>query len=127
MPVEGSQRLGPGRHADAGPELLGLDDGPLGQLRARDPRREPQVVLDPGGGARLAAGGHGVDHDGVEPLGGAVDGGGQTARPGTDDEEVADRSRRRGLPETDHGGELGVARVAQHLLPAPDDDRCLLR
>lgn len=69
-----------GRHVDAGAELLGLDDRPLGKLRAGDSRGEPGVVLDPRGGAGLTTCRHRVEYDRRQTFGGAVDGGGQPGR-----------------------------------------------
>ena len=126
VPVAPLQRDRLGRDVDAGAELLRLDDGSAGQLRAGDPRGEAQVVLDPGRGPRLAARRHRIQHDGGQALRGAVDGGGQPGRAGADDDQVAgDRARAR-VEQADAAGQLGVARVAQHLLPPPDHHRRVL-
>ena len=58
------------------------------------PGREAQVVLDPGRGAGLAAGGDTLDALGVEALGGRVDGGSQPGRAGADHKDVAEGRRR---------------------------------
>ena len=78
-----------GRHADGGAELLGLDHRAVGQLGAGDAGREAEVVLDPGRGAGLPAGGDRVEHDRRQPFGGAVHGGGEPGRARADDDEVA--------------------------------------
>ena len=53
------------RGQDLGAELVGLPPGPVGELAARHPVRESQVVLDPGALARLAARGLALDQDGA--------------------------------------------------------------
>ena len=61
-------------------ELLRLHEGPLGEVAAGDAGREAEVVLDPRAGAGLPAGRDHVDAQRSQPLGGAVDGGGQSGR-----------------------------------------------
>ena len=68
-----------------------------------------------------------VDDDRVEPFRGAVDGGCEPGRAGADDDEVAGCLARRRDGQPDSPGELGVARIAQHLLAAPDHHRRLRR
>ena len=51
-----------------GPELAGLEDGPVGQLAPGDPGREAQVVLDPHAPPGLPAGGRPLQHDRAQPL-----------------------------------------------------------
>ena len=58
---------GLGRYGEPGTELPGLDHRPVGKLSAGDARGETEVVLDPGGGAGLAAGGHAVQHQRSRP------------------------------------------------------------
>src|SRR4029079_6398605 len=84
-----------------------------------------EVVLDPRGGAGLAADGDAVEGDGEEALRGAVDGRRQACRAGTDDEEVADPVPRRLLAHPGRRSQLGVVRVAPHPV-APDHDRGFL-
>ena len=77
---------------------------------------------------RLTAGGDGVEQDGAQALGGAVDRGGQACRTGADDEQVAQPCRASAARcETQGPGQLGVGRVAQDAMSAPDDDRGLVR
>ena len=119
------QRRGGARGAEVSAELLRLHKGSLSQVAARDPGGEPEVVLDPRAGAGLTAGCDAVDAQGSEPLGGAVDGGGQSGRAAADDDEVeatlgqvadgqaevlGQRARRRPTQhrsQHDHNGELG--------------------
>ena len=65
-----------------------------------DTPSEAEVVLDPRGGARLAAGRLALDHEQVEALGGAVHGGREAGRPRTDDDGVVLRPARLG-PEVE--------------------------
>ena len=60
----------------------------LVELGAADPGREAEVVLDPARRSGLAAERSALDDQGVEPLGGAVDGGGEAGGAGADDEQV---------------------------------------
>src|SRR4051795_3578140 len=69
-------------------ELTGLGDRAAGQLGAADPARKAEVVLDPAGGSGLAAE-HGALYDeGVEPLGGAIDGCGEPRRAAADHRKI---------------------------------------
>src|SRR5207247_1926912 len=70
---------------DLGAEPACLLERPARERLAGNTCGEPEVVLDPGGGARLTACCHALDHDGPESLGGTVDGACQPGRPGTDD------------------------------------------
>ena len=67
-------------------ELARLGDRPARQLRAGDPRREPEVVLDPPRRARLAAERGALDDERLEALGRAVDGGAEPGRTAADDD-----------------------------------------
>ena len=69
-------------------ELLRLHERPLGQVGAGDAGREAEVVLDPRARARLPAGRDHVDAQRSQPLGCAVDGGGEPGRAAADDDEV---------------------------------------
>src|SRR3954451_1891228 len=53
---------------DLGAKSAGLLERPAGQPVARDARGESEIVLDPGGRARLAAGRLALDHDRPESL-----------------------------------------------------------
>src|ERR1700724_2277199 len=77
-------------NGDAGTELLGLDNGPIGELTARDAGGEAEVILDARRRAGLTAGGDCVDHHGGEPFRCAVDRGCKTRGPRPDDDEVPD-------------------------------------
>ena len=77
------------REHEAGAEEPGLLEGAVGEVAAGEPVREAEVVADPGAGAGLAAGTDGLDHRGLEPLRGGVDGRGEPGRPGADDDDVA--------------------------------------
>ena len=88
----GLERDGAVRRGHAGAELPRLADGANRQLRAADARREAEVVLDPPRRSRLAAESAALDHERVEPLRRAVDGGAEPGRAASDDEQV-DRLR----------------------------------
>ena len=83
--VERGHRAGAGDH---GPELLGLDRCPGGEVLAGDAGREAEVVLDARARRRLPADRDGVDRQRPQPLGRAVDRRGQPGRSGTDDDQV---------------------------------------
>jgi len=121
------QRGRPGRHAEHRAEFPGLDDRPVGQVGAGDAGGEAEVVLDPGRGAGLPAGGDRVDRQGLQPFGGAVDRGGQAGRARADDEQVAGRVRWDRGAQPDRLSQLGVRGFAQHLVAAPDHHLGLLR
>ena len=70
------------------PELARLRDRAAGQLVAADPGREPEVVLDPPRGSRLAAEHRPLDHQRLEALRGPVDRGPETARAAAEDQQV---------------------------------------
>ena len=89
--VERRARPQPGhlaRGVDAGAQPAGLQGGAVGQLAAREPVGEPDVVLDQRARAGLAAGGDRVERHGVEALGGPVHGRGQPGRAAAHDDEV---------------------------------------
>ncbi len=88
-------------------ELPRLGDGAAGQLAARDPGREAEVVLDPPGCARLSTEAGAVHHQCLQALRSAIDGGAQAGGAGADNEQVdllprrqfeADPQRARDLP-----------------------------
>ena len=82
------------RRVEPRAEPLRLDRGPRREVLARDAVREADVVLDPRAGAGLPADGDRVERHGVEPLGRAVDRGGEAGRSGADDDEVEQVARR---------------------------------
>ena len=82
------ERLGAVGRRRAGAELARLGDRAAGQLAAADPGREAEVVLDPPRGAGLAAEHGALDHQRVEALGGAVDGGAEPGRAAAEDQQV---------------------------------------
>ena len=100
-----------GRHADGGAELLGLDHGPVGQLRAGDAGREAEVVLDPRRGAGLPAGGDRVERR-PSPALPRRRTRRRRARPGPAPTTTRSASRRRRgrRAQADDPGQLGVAR-----------------
>ena len=116
--LQQAQHLAGRRHD--GPELERLGHGQGGEVAAGDPGRKPQVVLDAGAGARLAAGQLRLHGQRGEPLGGAVDRGGQPGRPGADDDEIeaALRDRLDGQAQMlgDHAGSgpADDGRAGQH-------------
>ncbi len=79
------------------------------QLVAGDARGEAEVVLDPGGGAGLAAGRLALDHDRAQALRRPVHGRGQPGRAGADDHRVVLGGARLGVdPEQlGHPAQLG--------------------
>ena len=115
------------RHADARAELLGLDHGPLGQLGAGDARPGSR------GSSRSATRCRPARR--WRPRRARPCRGPRTRRTPRRPARPGRRRRRPGrsrplggrrAPQADALGELGVARVAQHLLSAPDHDRRLL-
>src|SRR5262245_58324765 len=82
------QRLGPIRRRGSRVELAGLGHRPARQLRARDPRRKPEIVLDPPRRAGLTSEGCALDDEGVEPFGRSVDGRAEARGAAADDKEV---------------------------------------
>jgi hypothetical protein len=77
-----------GRDEDLRAEADGLLAGAQRQIRAGQPDREAQVVLDPAGGARLAPGGVALQDEGREPLRRPVDPRRQPGRPCADHDQV---------------------------------------
>jgi hypothetical protein len=112
MAVVRPQRGRFGRHHHARAESSGLECRALGQLAARDPGREAEVIFDPGRGAGLPAERHRVDHLRVEPLRGAIDRRCQTGRPGPHDHHIAHRRRGTAGAQTEQRRYIGVGRVA---------------
>ena len=103
-------------------ELLGLGDGPLGQLLARDPGRESQVVLDLGAGPRLAAGRAAIDGHHAQPFRGRVHRRRQSRRSRAHDHDVAHLVFLDAV-EAEVAGEAFDGRVSRHPALAADDDR----
>ncbi len=108
--------------AHLGAELLRLVEGARPQRLPGDAGGEAEVVLDLRAGAGLPAGRHGLEHHHVEPLGRAVHRGCQPRRPGADDHQVVHDGCVHHRVEPEAVGDLGVARVLQHLLTAADED-----
>ncbi len=121
LPAAG-ELLGVPRDHQPGPELLRLRVGARRQLLARDAGGEAEVVLDLRARARLAAGRARLQHQDVEPLRGAVDGGGQPRGAGADDHQVAEPALVDLLVEAEAVGDLVVRRVPEHELAAADQD-----
>src|SRR6185437_16582923 len=71
-----------------GSELSRLRHGAARQLRAADPGRETEIVLDPARRTGLAAERSSFDQERVEPLRRSVDRCGETGRPAAHDEQV---------------------------------------
>ena len=120
------ERRRAGRDRELGAELLGLQDGAVGQLGAGDAGREAEIVLDARRRPGLAAGGERVQRERVESLRRAVHRRREAGGAGADDDQVADLVLRARERQPEELRELDVARVAQHLAPAPDDHRGLL-
>ena len=76
------------RRREARVELPRLGDGAAGQLVARYPGREAEIVLDPPRGARLPAETGAVHHQRLEALRSAVHRGAQAGGAGADHEQV---------------------------------------
>src|SRR6185369_10132567 len=83
--------------ADGGPELLGLDRGPLREVGSGDAGGKPQVVLDPRAGPRLATDGDHLDDDRAQALRCAVDGGREPGRTTAHHDQVEAAARQ--LPD----------------------------
>ena len=96
-----------GIHAHA--ELERLQRGLPDEVAAGDAEGEPQEVLDARCRRCLPAGGHRIQQDGAEALGGAVDRGGEPGRSSAHHDEVDDL--------------VGLRLVAQ-AQPLGDDARC---
>ena len=79
---------------ELGAEAAGLVRRPLGELGALEAAGEAEVVLDPARLAGLAARGLALDEDRAQPLGRAVDGGGEPGGAAADDDEVVVREAR---------------------------------
>ena len=67
---------------------MSLDRGPLGEVRAGDPRREAQVVFDPRAGSRLAAHGDHLEDQRTQSLRRAVHRGCQPGRSGAHHDQI---------------------------------------
>ena len=105
-----------------GAELLRLSARPIGQLAARHPVRKAEIVLDPRALAGLTAGRGAFDEHRAQPLGSAVDGGGQARGSTTDHDQVVELLRRRG-GQAQRVGQFGVAGFDQGVAAFGDDDR----
>ena len=86
--VAGFERDGAVGGSGSCAELARLADGAAGQLGATDAGREAEVVLDPARRSGLTAERGALDDQRVEPLGGAVDRGGEAGGTAAHDEQV---------------------------------------
>ena len=98
-------------------ELPRLGDGSTGQLGAGDAGWEAEVVLDPAGRPGLPTKCSALDDERVEPLRGAVHGGGEPGRPGADDQQIDLLTRLKLQPDADGPHDLTRRRGVQ--LPSP--------
>ena len=121
------QRQRPVRGRRARTELASLGDRAAGQLRAADPGREAEVVLDPARGPGLAAEHGALDHERIQPLGGTVDGGAEAGRAAADDEQVDPLGRGELEADPERSGELAVARPLELLSARQADEGQPLR
>ena len=94
-------------------ELARLCDGAAGQLGARDPGREAEVVLDPPRRAGLAAERGAFDDQRLETLGRGVDRRPEARRTAADHDDVDLLASRELEPDTERAGELAARRVSQ--------------
>jgi len=94
------------------PVALGLLHEPVGQLGSADPVREPRVVVQPLGDARLPAEPLRVDHERLEVLPRRVDRGREPGRATAHDHQVV-HVHHRGACQADLLGELLVRRLRQ--------------
>ena len=94
-------------------ELARLADGAAGELGAADAGREAEVVLDPARRSGLAAERGALDDQRVEPLGGAVDGGGEAGGAAADDEQVDFLARRQLASDPERAQHLASRGVLQ--------------
>ena len=104
-------------------ELPRLGDGAAGQLRAADPGREAEVVLDPAGGARLAAEGGALDDERLEALRRAVHRSREARGAGADDHEVDLLARGELEPDPERARDLAGRRAAQLLAAGQTHER----
>ena len=93
-----------------GAELDRLPPRPVRELPAGQAVREAQVVLDPGGLARLAAGRVLLDEHGAQPLGRAVDRRAEPGRAAAHHHEVVELAFRYGR-QADLRRDLGMGRL----------------
>ena len=110
------------RDEDLRPEPPGLLQRAAGQLVPRHPGREAEVVLDPRGGAGLAAGRLALDDDRAQPLRRPVDRGRQPRGSGSDDHGVVLRGARLG-PQAQQLGDPAQARPDDGLAVDDADGR----
>src|ERR1700729_2983013 len=111
------------RRREARVELPRLGDGAARQLRTGYPRREPKVVLDSPGRARLAPKRGAVQHQSFESLGGAVDRGAQPCRPGADHDQVDLLPARELAPDPQRARDLARRRATQFAAAGQLDQR----
>ena len=99
-------------------ELFGLHEGVAREELPRDSRREPEIVLDAGARAGLAAGCAGLHDKNVQAFRGRVDRGRKTGRTRPDHDKVVAAGRRgwppvRGMDVPDEGRVVLVERRDQ--------------
>ena len=107
---------------DLDPEAFGLAAEPIGELGAADPLRETGEVVEEFGDAGLTADTGPLDDEGLDPLAGGVEGGGQTGGTAADDGQIVERVHVAGL-ESEFLGELGVRGLDQGAAVGEDDHR----
>ena len=76
------------RRCGSSAELARLRDRAARELRAADPGRKAEKVLDAAGVSSLASESCALDHERVESFGGAVDGRAEPCRATADDQKV---------------------------------------
>src|SRR5207244_8659923 len=106
-------------------ELLCLEEGATHQLGTGDAGGEAKVILDPHGGAGLAAWPSAVEHERAQALRCAVDRGRQTRRPGPDHDQVVALLSQRAF-EPDRLCELSDRWIAQARKVSPHHYRHVL-
>ena len=104
-------------------ELARLGDRAARQLRAADPGREPEVVLDPPRRARLPAERGALDDERLEALGGAVDRGAEAGGAAADDDQVDLLAGRELAADPERARDLAGRRAAQLRAARQPDER----
>ena len=109
-----------------GAEAAGLREGAAREVGSTDAGRKPEVVLDLGAGAGLAAGRVVLDEQGAQPLRSAVDRRGQPRGTRADDHEIVEGQARPRL-HADLFGQLAVRRGDEIAAVGEEEDRQLRR
>jgi hypothetical protein len=97
-----------GRNTHERTEFRGLDRRSLGEFRTRQSGRKTEIIFDQRRAPGLTAGGDRLDGDRVQALRRAVDGGGESGRTGTDDEQIANIVRVEWWRQPDESGQMCV-------------------